>query len=187
MLLDVKESYKDWLIYRVCSDRYLKNARLYSKLLSFLLTREFYWSNPMDSNRETDGLNLRDLFLYEHPEFLDDAIYFETMGACTVLEMMVALAVRVEETIMSDDIRGDRTGKWFWSMIESMQLDQMTDYNFDKEYIKAVLYRCLDRTYDYDGSGGFFTIPDSYQDMRDVEIWYQMLWYLDYIIENEGE
>ena len=100
---------------------------------------------------------------------------------CSVLEMMVALSLRCEEEIMDDPNIGDRTRQWFWGMVVSLGLGAMHDDRFDKKYVDETIERFLKRKYEYDGRGGLFTIKDSNRDLREVEIWYQLCWYLDSI------
>ena len=107
--------------------------------------------------------------------YLDDS-------PCSVLEMMTALAVRCEEHIMTDPDVGNRTGQWFWQMITNLGLGDMTDSKFDRKYVDLVIQRFLDRTYEPDGKGGLFTIEHCPYDLRTVEIWYQLCWYLDKLI-----
>lgn len=92
---------------------------------------------------------------------------------------MIALAVRCEEHIMDDPDIGDRTGQWFWNMIVSLGLGSMTDERFDGEYVDEVVDIFLNREYERNGEGGLFTVNDTDRDMRNVEIWYQMHWYLN--------
>ena len=40
---------------------------------------------------------------------------------CSVLEMMIALAIRCEEHIMDDPDVGNRTGQWFWKDVYKRQ------------------------------------------------------------------
>ena len=101
-------------------------------------------------------------------------------GPCTMLEMMVALAIKCEE-IMDDASIGDRTGQWFWGMIHSLGLSSMSDRVFDRDYVDDVIARFLDRDYEPDGRGGLFTVRHCSHDLRTVEIWYQLSWYLDSI------
>ena len=96
--------------------------------------------------------------------------------------MMTALAVRCEEHIMTDPDVGNRTGQWFWQMITNLGLVDMTDSKFDRKYVDLVIQRFLDRTYEPDGKGGLFTIEHCPYDLRTVEIWYQLCWYLDKLI-----
>ena len=128
----------------------------------------------MDENRELDGLYLRFRFADENSYYID--------GDCSVLEMMVALSLKCEEQIMSDDDIGNRTGRWFWEMIDNLGLESMYDDNFDKIYADEVIYRFLNRKYEPNGDGGLFRVNNRIEDMRKVEIWYQMCWYLDTLI-----
>ena len=92
---------------------------------------------------------------------------------------MIALAIRCEENIMDDTSYGDRTAQWFWGMITSLGLGDQTDSRIDYIYVDDVIKRFLDRDYEPNGKGGLFTIKNCRQDLRKVEIWYQLCWYLD--------
>lgn len=102
---ETENAYFEWLIEHVCGGRYNKLLR-YRRLLLWLHKTEFIYSNPMDSNRVDDAVDFRRRFGYLGKEH-----------SCSVLEMMVALAVRCEEHIMGNQEIGDRTGEWFWEMI----------------------------------------------------------------------
>jgi hypothetical protein len=92
--------------------------------------------------------------------------------------MLIALANRCEEHIMDDPDIGNRTGEWFWNMIENLDLISMTDIRFDRLHVEDVMRRFLNRQYDPDGRGGLFTIDNCRHDLRNVESWYQMCWHL---------
>ena len=130
----------------------------------------FYNLIDMDADRAEDGINLR----YRIASCLDNR-------PCSVLEMMVALAIKIEEQIMDDPDIGNRTGLWFWKMIENLGLKTMRDAVIDTDYVEKIIFRFLDRNYQRDGSGGLF-IVHGHGDLRNVEIWYQMLWYLNDIL-----
>ena len=93
--------------------------------------------------------------------------------------MMVALAVRCEETIMDDTRYGDRTGQWFWEMMTNLGIGNMFDERFDAEFVEEKVSIFLDREYAPNGKGGLFYIKGCQDDLRDVEIWTQLCWYLD--------
>lgn len=169
--------YYDWMCRLVCNNRYSKTS--YRKLLRYLDSVEFTYTIAMDDNRAADGVDLRYRFGYENDipdsvieRYLDD-------HPCTVLEMMIALSLRCEEHIMDNPELGDRTGQWFWGMIVNLGLGPMTDENFDVEYSEGVMERFLNREYGPNGQGGLFTVVDTDRDLRDVEIWYQLCWYLN--------
>ena len=133
----------------------------------------------MDENRAYDGLSLRRRFEQEMACELGITDLYLANKPCSVLEMMIALSVRCEETIMSDPSYGNRSGQWFWSMIVSLGLGGMTDQKYNEEIVDDVIFRFLAREYDPDGKGGLFTIPNCGVDLRNLEIWTQMCWYMN--------
>ncbi len=168
------EEYFDWMYKLV-----FWNDNSYRKLLAALHDIPFIYSIAMDGNREADGINLRYRFGYENK--YEDYIIAQYLDArpCSVLEVMVALCMRCEESIMSDPEIGDRTSNWFREMLESLGLDGMDDANFNIQRVENVVNIFLDRAYAPNGKGGLFTVKDRTCDMRNVEIWYQMCKYLD--------
>lgn len=179
--MTIEREYFDWLCKLVCGDGFSKQAS-YEKLLSYLHNVPFRYSIPMDENRAKDGEGLRYRFARSKvPISRVWDILDELRGECSVLEMMVALAVRCEENIMDDTSYGDRTGQWFWQMVVSLGLGGMTNDRFDWDIVEPVIIRFLERDYEPNGRGGLFTINHCRRDLRDVQIWYQMCWYLDSI------
>lgn len=174
----INDEYFDWLCEIVDSKRFSKHVS-YRKLLMHLHNIEFTWFIPYDDNRADDGIMLRRKYaLAHHDEELSDYI----SGPCSVLEMMAALAIRCEESIMDDTLFGNRTGQWFWGMIHNLGLSPMNDSNFDAEFVDDVIARFLNREYEPDGKGGLFTIKNCDHDLRTVEIWRQLSWYLGSIM-----
>ena len=173
----IKNEYFDWLYNYVCKGRVNKNIS-YRKLFVLLYDKEFNFIIPNDINRARDGVDLR----YRFSLAVDDGRAMEALdGPCSVLEMMVALAIRCEESIMDDPQYGDRTSQWFWNMISNLGISSMTDDNFDEEFVKARINTFLYRQYKPNGKGGLFYIKDCPDDLRDVEIWDQLCWYLNKI------
>ncbi len=154
------------------------SQKSYSKLLRRLHETEFVYILDMDGNRAEDGIDLRYRFGFENS--YEDAMIASYLDVrpCSVLEMMVALALRCEEHIMGEP-DSDRTNVWFWNMIASLHLRNMNDDNYNERYVDTALSKFVNRQYDKDGSGGLFTVEDTNRDMRGVEIWYQMCLYLD--------
>lgn len=174
----VNNKYFDWMYDIVCGSRFARGIS-YRKLLMRLHSIDFVYSIPKDANRAEEGMDLRYRFAYEHLNIKDAER--QITGPCSVLEMMIALALRCEETIMDDPELGDRTGQWFWGMITNLGLGGMEDSRYDREYVDSVVERFLNREYESNGKGGLFTVRDHKMDMRDVEIWWQMCWFLDTI------
>ena len=150
------------------------------KIITLLHNIEFRYSIPMDANREEDGIDLRYRFMTEVgiPKNYQE-VYGYLDGPCSVLEMMVALALRCEENIMMNADYGDRTSQWFWMMIVTLGLGSMNDAHFDMERATLILDRFLKRDYAPNGTGGLFKIRDCKEDLRKIEIWIQLLWYLN--------
>ena len=126
----MREEYFEWLV-DLLQDDYLRDN--YQKLLWKLFTTEFTWIVDYDSNRAKDGIYLRYLFSRDIDEDFDMDI------GCTVLEMMVALSRRCEDDIMYDPDIGDRTGYWFWTMIQNLTLDIYDDYMYDEHAVEYIL------------------------------------------------
>lgn len=169
----INNDYYQWLCGIVCGDLFSPDIS-YDRLLSYLSHREFTVIIPNDINRAEDGVDLRFRYqLYTGRQSVD------RRRPCSVLEMMIALAIRCEESIMDDPAYGDRTAQWFWGMIRTLGLWSMTDDRFDGEYVSSVIDRFLNREYAPNGEGGLFKINNCKYDLRKIEIWYQLCWYLD--------
>lgn len=170
--------YFDWLYDMMCDGRYADGIS-YRKLFAQLHRMEFIYLIDMDENRAYDGIDLRYRFALDNGyiDIYEDYLY----GPCSVLEMIVGLAVRCEEHIMDDPSMGDRTRQWFWQMIVNLGLGAMDDTHYDKRYVIDIVDRLLNREYAPNGRGGLFTIRNCDTDLRDVEIIYQLYWYLNSI------
>ena len=170
----INNEYFEWLCELIDSKRFSKQVS-YRKLLMHLHNIEFTWTIPLDDNRSDDGIQLRRRYgLHQNDMSVIDYI----LGPCSVLEMMVGLAVRCEEWITDDTEYGDRTGQWFWGMVRSLGLSSMTNPSFDRDYVDDVIGRFLNHEYEPNGKGGLFTIRNCKYDLRKVEIWCQLSWYL---------
>ena len=180
ILSNNEQEYFDWMFNIVCSGRYT-DEHSFRKLLSYLYEIEFTYIIPRDADRAEDGVDLRYRFAYINNLDIDDVLN-SIVGPCSIFEMILALAIRCEESIMDDPSVGDRTGQWFWKMITNLGLGGMTDQKFDKDYVDDVILTFLNREYKPNGDGGLFKIKNCEYDLRDVEIWTQMLYFLDSIV-----
>lgn len=175
---ELNKRYFHWMYQLVCNDND-RVRRPYYRLFDMLHTIDFACLLEMDCNRAEDGVDLRYRFGYEH--HYDNPIIASLLDdrPCSVLEMMVALALRCEEDIMDDPEIGNRTGEWFWDMIFNLGLFGMDDSRLNADYVEAVILRFLNHEYEADGRGGLFRLKNCDKDLRGVEIWYQMCWYLN--------
>ena len=174
----VINEYFEWM-YSLVARPTRRKALPYRKLLMCLHDIEFIYSITNDRNRAEDGVDLRYRFARERG--IDNVSTYLT-GPCSVLEMMIALSIRCEEHIMDDPDIGNRTGKWFWDMVSNLGLHKMNDTKFNKDFVCETIRIFLNRDHGSNGEGGLFTVRNCPYDLREVEIWYQMCWYLDDIL-----
>lgn len=174
----IKNEYLEWLYDLVCDDTY-SNHVLYHKLFNTLLNRKFIWFIPRDENRAIDGLELRDTFQNLYPEIP----CMPNASGCSVLEVLIALAKRCENSIASDDEFGDRTGQWFWEMIVNMGLGKYDDGQYDDEEVNYIIDLFLNRNYDdHSLIGCAFNVQYPKAPMNQTELWYQMCWHLSEVL-----
>lgn len=179
----IKNEYDNWLI-DLTTD-WCSSYGNYGRLMEFLHSIPFYSTVqvPLDENRGADGKDMRLRFVEDTVEYNYNHVYLYLNDyEATMLEVMAALAIRCEENIMRDDDVGDRCDEWFYGMLCSSGLVACCDENFDENEAKEIVDRILERKYSRNGKGGLFTLSNPPKDLRKVEIWYQLLWYLDEVL-----
>lgn len=162
----VDNEYFEWL----CSQVGYLNGDGYDILLGCLHSVPFRWVISSDSNRAEDGLELRDIFV--------DSEGWNTYPIenepCTVLEMMVALAMRIENDIMWNG-EEDRTQEWFWIQVSNLGLDIFDDDHWDGMEVKAILDQFMDREVVGKEMVCCFPVRGwTLREQKKAEIWYQM-------------
>lgn len=137
-----------------------------------LYNTDFYDVIPMDINRAKDGLILRDEWEWDNHETC------EKQGACSVLEMLIALARRYifvsgQAILLKDVVQ---------LFLDNLGLGGCRDDVFGLDTEKEIdqkVRRFLDRKYTKMGHGSLFPLKKRInKDLRDEEIWYQMNYYL---------
>jgi hypothetical protein len=76
---------------------------------------------------------------------------------------------------------GKNAPGWAWVLLNNLGLHRAAD-PLSRRSVKRVndiLDRCMWRTYSPDGRGGFFPLESPQQDQTEVEIWYQMMAYIN--------
>lgn len=181
--MNVREHYFEWLCQTILAE---SDEKSYLKLARCLFNRIFVPIVDHDENRAYDGIELRDEFLREeeYPKYTD------IPGECSVLEMMIALARRMdfETSDPYEYVLSDRTAYWFWEMIDNLGLSPFDDECYDElngedDYVDSVIDAFVDRRYTKTGVGGLFPLRRPSEDQRRVELWYQMSAYL---MENDA-
>lgn len=158
-------TYFEWLIAFVADE---DDSERFSLLFEFLFRHEYIWILPRDRSRASDGVNLRS-------RYIEETGYLNVIdGECSWLEMLVALSIRGETEIMMNSQYGDRTALWFWTMMESVNLDNMSDDKYSSSLVSGRIDEII--------NGIRFLWPQVRDvDYSHVEIWYQMLWYFSTI------
>lgn len=154
------------------------NRPEYSMLLRELFNTPFFVVLPMDENRVDDGLSLRYRYSIARGLSAQDRLNLKRLHPCSILEVMVSLAVRSEEEYMRAG-EDNTTGKWFWYMVSSLGLQGMIDVVYDSSIVQEVLRKMMVRDYSPDGAGSLFYIPGCKEDLRVIEIWYQCMTFLN--------
>ena len=179
----ISHEYFSWLCKTVNETKRPKQIS-YEKLLKQLHDTEFRYLISRDRNRAEDGVDLRYRFaMTQGYEYSADWIMATLDKPCSVLEMLIALAIRCEETYTDDPLYGNRTSQWFWGMVANLGLSAMYDSRYNKWTVHDIIETFLNREYEPNGKGGLFTIKNCDTDLRRVEIWHQLCWYLDSIMQ----
>lgn len=173
--MDIKEEYFEWLYTSVA-------GKDYKLVLRKLFKTPFRAIHKMDKNRIADGLKMREEFVEDTNWSITDMQHaFKSFKNCSVLELMIALAIRIEGD-MSDPDYGDRTLIWFWEMMKSLGLYSMDDANYNQLEVDLIVERFLKKEYEPSGVGSLFTIKNNDVDVRTLDIWYQMSLYINRIL-----
>lgn len=176
----LEDRYFDWL-----KQKAMGQDRSYDLLLDFLYNKPFSYTIRMDENRAEDGIELRYTFGFENDIPEEDIVAGLDSGRdCSMLEMMVGLALRCESQIMVDMEEGEQPERWFRIMIQNLGLSSQTNDNFDAEKADYITDRFLAHQYSYYGDGSLFSVCNPRYDMRKTDLWYQAMWYLT---ENYSE
>ena len=181
----LEKMYYIWLLDAVSSK---SEQSTYNLLFTTLYFTEFVSYDEFDDNLKENALSLRDEF-YDFSKttikLID--IYGEIDAPTNVLEVMIYIACRIENTIMSNADFGDRTGLWFWYMMESLDIIQYDNDNFDEPNVVQKLENFIERRYEKNGYGGLFTLEDSKIDARKTNIWQQAMSFVTDFAKNNGE
>lgn len=170
------DGYLRWIISNYGLERY-------SRLSRILFGIPFRSMVSMDVNRASDGIYMREDYIDHHPGS-EYEVSCHLDGECSVLEFLTSFAARVDE---ATSYRKTRI-QWVSYFIRNMGLIEFDDRFFgdnperDDELECAVderVARTLDRRYNYDGSnGGLFVLRKPPCDLRTVEYWWQMQYYV---------
>lgn len=167
-MIESNDNYFRWLCDRIDCRNHLK----YEKALFDLYCKFFYSLIPYDNNRGLDGLDLRKEYENENHILM---LRQDMNRPCNLLEMLIALSRRMAFILFDPGIIKSEhdEAEYFWLLISNLKLD--TNYRNNLNIIEIF----LERQYNYNGEGGLFPLKNPKQDQRNVEIWYQMMAYLN--------
>lgn len=163
----IEVAYFNWLCAKVLD----KNSQDYHVLMEILFTHEFVWLVPADKHRAADGEELRQDFLRK----IHSRKPLLPMSPCSIFEMLFAFAKRASfQTDMP-------TRTWFWTFLRNLGLEEFKEVSeSDVPIIEDILNTFTWRIYEPNGSGGIFPMPQTMNDQRNVELWYQFHEYLSF-------
>lgn len=178
--------YLRWLIKEIDEDFM---SERYMKLIEHLFNYEYFWIDDLDENLNEHGLNLREKFFDSSiagRRMRDD--YGDIDVPCSVLEMLISLAINAENTVMSNDYYGDRTGVWFWTMLERLELLRYDDRRFDEDAVDEIVDRLLNKKENLDGTFGPFALENTSKFfVKNMSFWKQTMIYMSSVAEENGE
>jgi len=167
---ELERRYYEWLTSSISGW-----SNRYSILLKHLYETPFRVTMLMDENRVGDGLSMRTRFVWSEHLGAEERDILKKQRPCSVLEVMIGLAQRFEEEYMTQYSGEDPISIWFGPMIDSLGLRAYDDQHFDLYGFDRIMQTFLNRVYSPDGRGSLFYIPGTNEDMRQVEIWQQMM------------
>lgn len=167
------DDYLQFLIWRGGIHNMRKYSRKDDRLFEILHHINFEYILERDENREADGIDLRLLYTIP-PDFdlnIKGAFYDQK---CSVLEMLIALSIRVDNEFIGDPAE-EHPEIFFSEMLKNLGLYP----GFDERGIDKIIDRWLYRRFDRDGTGSPFPVKYDHADQRKLEIWDQMLSYIN--------
>lgn len=185
-------SYVEWLESFTIDERINERYRLsYHNLIRQLWEIVFVPSIGNDHDRAAEGLELRsrynDILAKKAGE--GDFVTPDVMaifGECRVLEMLVALSMRMYD-LMQDMGIYNSVSRWFWEIMKNVGFDLLDDSRWDSEQStfnnkQFINYICDEIMHGFGQSigrrGGWFFV----ENWDSIEIWYQMHRYLKHYV-----
>lgn len=169
---ELEQNYYEWL-----KDLIPELKIAYGDLIQILYDTPFRAIFESDNDRMSDGMSLRNR--YTQANRMSNALNLLLREAhpCSVLEVMLALALRIEEEYLGAYSDEHPVGQWFNYMLHSLGIAHMIDPFFETEIASEVIDKFLNHNYRPDGFGSLFWIINTKEDMRQLDLWHQaMLW-----------
>lgn len=165
------DAYLEWLAGLVAIDGTVTTNEFHLLLTLYSIPYDFAYEK--DENRMIDIDELRERF---EESYQSSHLPF---AAPSVLEMMIALSLKIENKVMSNLERGNRAPKWFWMMLDNLGLTYDTTGIFSEEYVTAVINRWITHQFEPNGDGSPFPMRRPPADLTKVDIWRHCMWYMN--------
>lgn len=170
---DVWGEYVQWLFKQIDVPAY------YNMLLWALMDKPWNWFLDWDTNAVAHARNLRVSYIWErYPsrDFEESKIADETLDIISpepiaFLEVLVALAVLLEMHSY-----GGYSYQWARILLGNLDLLQYKGNPTMEQFreIDEKVERCIWRTYEPNGQGGFFPLREPKKDQREADLWQQL-------------
>ena len=172
--LSLNDNYFKWLL-GILGFKEPMSCR-YISMLSYMYSTSFRLTDPIvghDDNRLNDGFELRATYsnnftMSDLPSIFDEEV--------SVLEVLVAFAMRIDDDIMYDGSL--HASKWFFIMVDNLGMTNFTDDRLGLDWCiddeEQILDIWMSRQYGPDGKGTIFPLKTTAFDQRNLEMWYQM-------------
>lgn len=178
----VMQKYFDYLVSLVNGLGY--DGEDWMIMLGRLQLTEFIVKIPLDIDRKYDCLALRQRFLDAYPMSKEDCEYLRFNDYFSVLEVMVELAIRIEEDVMYDpEVTVSRIPCWFFDMCNKMNI-AIPDSAFGHDsgeiigHIDERIDNWINREIEPNGAGSPFPLMNCKNDARTTPIWDQCMYYI---------
>lgn len=167
------EYWDDYFVYLLRKSR-LNKFTQYRSVFYDMHWINFTYQMERDENRAADGISLRNGYskIDTAPETIQIVFYDRP---CSVFEMMIGLAVRVDNEYIGDPSE-EHPEFFFMEMFKNLGLDRIDDADSEKTY--DVLLTWMNRDFNWDGQGSPFPLTRDLRDQRTLEIWDQMNAYI---------
>lgn len=176
----IEELWDDYLQYLIWIGG-LQKFRQYGRLFEILHNIQFTYILDRDNNRNEDGNDLREDYLI--PDCFDkEADKYFYGHWVSVLEMLLALAIRVDDEFIGDPSE-EHPEDFLMEMINNLGLGVYRGEKYRENDVIKIVQKWMNRKFDKGGYGSPFPLKYSCEDQRKIEIWDQMI---AYIGENYG-
>lgn len=180
----IEEEYFNWMMSKIFDDDE-DSINKYNSVSRELNNVLFEYNICTDENRQKDAQDLRYLFGNEIGYSEAEICRTLDIQPPTLFEVIVALLIRVQESILYElDTRSSISNKDIYvDILKSLNIEWIQgSFNLSGDEATAffnAISTLYNKEYSYYGEGGLFTVQSPKYDMRDAELWYQFMWYLN--------